>query len=65
MKKEIYSILYLTFLLLTYNVGFKIHGSIKWAIFDTLFAPIAWIKWMILHEVNLTLIKESINWFLK
>lgn len=53
------------FALLTANVGYSIHNSIFWSIIDFIFYPIAWIKWIICHEVTLTIIEKSFNWFLK
>ncbi|MDC7248577.1 MAG: hypothetical protein PQJ49_01500 [Sphaerochaetaceae bacterium] len=46
-------------------IGHHIHGSIAWAIFDFLFYPIAWIKWLICQDVNMTIIKEAFDFFLK
>ncbi len=56
-------ILYTIFCVLTAMIGHTIHGSIFWAIMDFLFAPLAWIKWLIYHEVTLTIIKETFTWF--
>jgi hypothetical protein len=46
-------------------IGYNIHGSIGYAIVDFFFAPIVWIKWLIYHEVNLTIIKETFSFFFK
>jgi hypothetical protein len=46
-------------------VGQTIHGSFWWGIVDFLFWPLVWIKWLLYKDVNLTLIKESFNWFLQ
>jgi hypothetical protein len=46
-------------------IGYQIHHSIGWAILDFIFWPIAWIKWLICHEVNLTIIKQAFEFFLK
>ena len=46
-------------------IGHHIHGSLFWAFIDLLFWPIVWIKWLIYHEVTLTIIKETFSWFLK
>jgi len=48
----------------TAMVGHKIHGSLFWSIVDFFFAPIAWAKWLICHEVNITLIKDAFSFFL-
>jgi hypothetical protein len=49
----------------TAMIGYNIHGSIGYAIVDFFFAPIVWIKWLIYHEVNLTIIKETFSFFFK
>ena len=44
-------------------VGYHIHGSIFWAIVDWPFWPFAWVKWLILHQVNLSIIKATFTFF--
>jgi hypothetical protein len=56
-------LLYTVFSILTAMVGYTIHGSIFWSIIDFFFTPIAIIKWIICHEITLTVIKETFNWF--
>lgn len=51
--------------LLTSMIGYTIHNSIFWTIMDFIFWPIVWIKWLILHQVNLTIIKQTFEFFLK
>jgi len=34
-----------------------------WACVDFVFWPIAWIKWLILEQVNLSIIKTSFSFF--
>jgi len=41
-------------------IGYRIHGSIFWSIIDFIFMPIAWIKWLICQEVNITLINRNL-----
>jgi hypothetical protein len=53
------------FSLPTAMIGYQIHSSGFWAIMDFIFWPLAWIKWFIFHEVNLTIIKSAFDWFLK
>lgn len=60
-----FSILYFLLELITANVGYYKHHSVLWTIFDAIFAPIVWLKWFIYQEVNVTLISDSFNWFLK
>ena len=50
--------------LATSVIGYHIHNSIFWAVMDFLFFPLAWLKWLLCHEVNMTIIKESFSWFL-
>lgn len=44
-------------------IGHKIHGSLFWSIVDFLFMPIAWIKWLVCQEVNMTVIKSAFAFF--
>ncbi len=45
-------------------VGYTVNnGSLFWAIVDFFFWPLAWIKWLIFQEVNLSIIKESFSFF--
>lgn len=46
-------LLYFFFNIATATIGYHKHGSTFWAIVDFFFAPIAWIKWLIYHEVNI------------
>jgi hypothetical protein len=47
-------------------IGYHINdGSLFWAIIDLLFWPIAWIKWLICQEVNISIIKEAFSFFLR
>jgi hypothetical protein len=51
--------------IITAMIGYRIHNSIGWAIIDFFFFPLAWIKWLILHQVNLTIIKQTFAFFLQ
>lgn len=55
--------MYLIFSVLTAKIGYAIHGSIFWAIMDFLFTPFAWIKWILLEEININIIKQTFSWF--
>ena len=57
------SLLYRIFCVCTAMVGYQIHGSVGWSILDFFFAPLVWIKWLVLHEVNLTIIKDTFSFF--
>lgn len=56
---------YIIIALFTSVVGYKIHGSIFWAIVDWIFWPFVWLKWFICQEVNISIIKEAFSFFLK
>lgn len=58
------SLLYALIGIFTAFVGYNIHGSIIWAIIDWWLWPIVWLKWLICHEVNLTIIKGAFSFFL-
>lgn len=49
----------------TAMIGYRIHSSIFWAVVDFFFYPLAWIKWLVMHQVNLSIIKETFAFFLK
>lgn len=55
--------LYSLFSVLVAMVGYHIHGSIFWSIMDFIFTPIACLKWLVCHEVTLTVIKATFGWF--
>jgi hypothetical protein len=55
----------LLFCLATAMIGHTRHGSLPWAVFDFLFAPIVWCKWLICKQVNVTLIKKSFGFLLE
>lgn len=59
MKRLFYTLI----CILTAMVGYTIHNSIFWSIIDFLFAPIAWIKWIICQEVTLSILKTTFSWF--
>jgi hypothetical protein len=58
------SIFYTIVAILTAIIGHEIHGSVFWSIVDFFFWPFAWLKWLILQEVNMTIIKEAFSFFL-
>lgn len=57
--------LYPIFAFCTSMIGYTIHTSIFWSIMDFFFAPFAWMKWLIMHQVNITLIKETFSFFIQ
>jgi len=59
------SLIYILFCLVTSMVGYHIHHSIFWSIMDWIFAPFAWCKWLIMQQVNMTIIHETFAFFFK
>lgn len=55
--------LYFIFCILTAMIGYTIHRSLFWSIIDYLLCPLVWAKWIICHEVTLTIIKKTFTWF--
>lgn len=51
--------------IVTSIVGHAIHGSIFWAIMDLFFWPFAWCKWLMMQQVNLSIIKRAFAFFLQ
>lgn len=56
-------IIYFLFTLATAMIGYTIHSSLFWSIMDYFFAPLTWAKWLICHEVNMVIIKQTFSWF--
>lgn len=57
--------LFCIFGVLTAFIGLEIHHNIFWAVIDYCFWPVVWVKWLLFHEVTLSIIKESFAWFFK
>jgi hypothetical protein len=49
----------------TAMIGHTIHHSFWWSVVDFLFWPVAWCKWLICHEVNISIIKQTFDFFSK
>lgn len=64
-RKIFGGVFYVIFCLLTAAVGMEIHGSKFLAVIDFLFAPLAWLKWVIYKEVCLSLIWNAVEFFFK
>ena len=45
-------------------VGYTIHQSLCYAIVNGVFYPIAWAKWLICKEVNLSILREAFGFLL-
>jgi len=58
-------VLYTIFCVVTAMIGHTIHHSIFWSVVDFFFAPIAWVKWLICHEVYMSIIKETFSFFFR
>lgn len=56
-------IIYTIFCVLTTMIGHTLHESLFWSVMDFIFCPIAWAKWLICHEVTLTVLKNAFAWF--
>ncbi|MEZ0485436.1 hypothetical protein [Fibrella aquatica] len=57
------SFLYTLFCFATALIGFQIHHSLFWAIVNLFFAPLSWLKWLLCHEVTVSIICDSFRWF--
>lgn len=59
MRKAFYSFVYFILQVMTAMVGYTIHHSLFWSIMDFLFMPFAIVKWLICHQLTLTVLKET------
>jgi hypothetical protein len=59
------SVFYTIFCVATAMVGYTIHHNYIFSFFNFLFAPISWIFWLLGHDVNLSIIKETFSFFLR
>lgn len=51
------------FAIFTAVIGYHIHGGFFWTAMDFIFSPLAWLKWLICHEVNMSVIKATFGFF--
>lgn len=65
MNKNLTEMIYSIFCLATAMIGYQIHGSLFWSLIDFILTPIVWCKWLIMHQVNLSIIKETFSFFFK
>jgi len=63
--RQIGGIIYLLFATATAMIGHVIHHSIFWSVMDFFFSPIAWIKWLIYHQISISVIKTTFAFFLQ
>ena len=64
-NNKLTEMIYSLICLATAMIGYQIHGSLFWSIIDFIFTPIVWCKWLIMHQVNISIVKETFNFFLK
>ncbi len=57
--------IYLVIAIATAMIGYQIHNNFFYSIINFIFWPISWIYWLITHDVNLTVIKQAFEFFLK
>lgn len=46
-------------------VAWTINHSVLWALLDALFFPVAWAKWLICHDVNMTVLHRTFDFLLR
>ena len=63
--KELGEGLYLIFCVATAMIAYHITHDECDAILAFLFAPLYWVYWLVTHQINLTIIKETFAFFLK
>lgn len=63
--KQIGSFVYFFFAVATAMIGHVIHHSIFWSVMDFFFAPLAWLKWLICHQVSISIVKTAFSFFLQ
>ena len=53
--------------ILAYHINVLNHSvcPLIWSFIDFFLWPFVWLKWLVCHDVNLTIIKEAFAWFLK
>lgn len=61
MTKKLAAYTYTLFCVATGMVGFTIHGSLGWSLINVLFSLFSWAKWLICHEVNVSIIKQTFS----
>jgi hypothetical protein len=59
---KFWQFLWFVFGICTAMIGYQIHHSVFWSICDFIFTPLAWVKWLICHEVTIPVIKSAFSW---
>lgn len=63
--KQFMDFIYFLLAIGTAMVGYTIHRSLFWSVMDFFFAPFAWAKWLIMQQVNISIIKETFSFFFR
>jgi hypothetical protein len=58
-------LLYLICAVITGMVAWTITHHWVWVLLCFIFWPVAWVYWLVTHQVNLSIIKETFPWFFK
>ena len=67
--KQLSSLIYVIFCVATGMVGYNINVAANsnwplfWSVIDWLFAPFAIAKWLICHQLNISVIKHTFAFF--
>ena len=64
-KIKLPGFVYLFMALATAMIGHTIHHSLLWSVMDFIAWPLAWCKWLICQQGNLSIIRETFSFFLK
>ena len=59
------SFFYLVIAVCVAMIGYQIHGDLSWSVLDFIFWPIALIKWLVCHQINLSVVKATFSFLLK
>ena len=62
---RINGLFYTVFCICMATIGHYIHGGVFWTIMNFIFAPLSWLKWMVCHQVSISVIKAAFAFFLK
>ncbi len=57
--KSFFQLIYFLICVATAMIGYQIHHSVFWSVINFIFTPISWLVWLVCHDVNLTLIKQT------
>jgi hypothetical protein len=58
-------LLYFLLCVATAMIGHTIHGGWFWTAMDYLFAPIALAKWLVCHQLNMTVLRATFGFLLQ